>query len=230
MRAVRFGSYSIADDLRRHARLVPLEVDLAIALLVTRRAEARGDATVVVAADLLHLVLEEALLGLALRDLAEVLRGHATAARRGWLVKTNRHGLDALEELDVVAGLQRDERLLPRRTLTGEPTNALHLAAHDERADFGDGDLEQLLDRAADLDLVRVASDLEHDLLRVRLALGGATCAPPVSRRRALFSVRSGRLMTVCALRIGLLLPLSASVTCFAAACVRTSVSWRRMS
>src|SRR5688572_22236762 len=80
--------------------------------------------------------------------------------------------LDALEELDVVAGLQRDERLLPRRTLTRETADTLDLAAHDERADLGDVDLEQLLDSAADVDLVRVASDLEHDLLRVRLALG----------------------------------------------------------
>src|SRR5215210_2720054 len=80
--------------------------------------------------------------------------------------------LHALEELDVVAGLERDERLLPRRTLTRESANALHLAAHDERADLGDADLEQLLDRAADVDLVRVASDLEHDLLRVRFAFG----------------------------------------------------------
>ena len=112
--------------------------------------------------------------GVVLGDLGEVLRGHATAARRGWLVKANGHGLDSLEELDVVAGLQRDERLLPRRTLTAEPADALDLAAHDERADVGDGDLEQLLDRRADLDLVRIACDLEQNLLRVRLALGAA--------------------------------------------------------
>src|SRR3954463_8911633 len=80
--------------------------------------------------------------------------------------------LDPFEELDVVAGLQRHERLLPARTLTAEATNTLHLAAHHERADFGDGDLEQLLHRAPDVDLVRVASDLEHDLLRVSVAFG----------------------------------------------------------
>src|SRR5439155_26644525 len=81
-----------ADHDRGHARLGALEVDLAIALLVTGRAEARGDATVVVTADLLHVVLGEALLGIALGDLAEVLRGHSTATRRRWLVKTNGHG------------------------------------------------------------------------------------------------------------------------------------------
>src|SRR3954453_15216494 len=75
--------------------------------------------------------------------------------------------LDSLEELDVVAGLQRDERLLPRRPLAGEPPDPLLLAAHDQRADIGHGDPEQRLDGAADLDLVRVASDLEHELLSV---------------------------------------------------------------
>src|SRR4051794_24645263 len=82
--------------------------------------------------------------------------------------------LDSLEELDVVAGLERDERLLPRRPAAGEPAHPLLLAAHHERADPGDGDLEQRLHRAADLDLVRVARDLEHDLLGVGVALGMA--------------------------------------------------------
>src|SRR3954469_12360916 len=66
---------------------------------------------------------------------------------------------DSLEELDVVAGLEGHERLLPGGTLPREPTDALDLAAHDERADIGDRDLEQGLDRGLDLDLVRVASD-----------------------------------------------------------------------
>src|ERR1041384_1450572 len=82
--------------------------------------------------------------------------------------------LDSLEELDVVAGLERHERLLPRRSLAGEPTHPLLLAAHHERADARDGDLEQGLHGALDLDLVRVARDLEHDLLRVGVALGVA--------------------------------------------------------
>src|SRR3990167_8628244 len=73
---------------------------------------------------------------------------------------------DSLEKLDVVAGLEGHERLLPGGTLPREPTHALDLAAHDERADVGHGDLEQVLHRAADLDLVRVASDLKHEIRR----------------------------------------------------------------
>src|SRR5678815_784929 len=77
--------------------------------------------------------------------------------------------LDSLEELDVVAGLERDERLLPRRPAAGEPAHPLLLAAHHEGANRGDGHLEQRLHGAADLDLVGVARDLEHDLLGVCL-------------------------------------------------------------
>src|SRR5690606_21966839 len=82
---------------------------------------------------------------------------------------------------------------LPRRTLTREPTHALDLAAHDDRADVGHGDLEQLLDRAAYLDLVRVARDLEHDLLGVGLALGrsGRGAAGLAKARRLLREERA---------------------------------------
>src|SRR5207249_1904528 len=75
-----------ADHGRGHAGLVALEVDLAIALLVTGRAKARRDPAVVVAAGLVRLVLEQALLGLALGELAEVLRRHAATTRRGGFV------------------------------------------------------------------------------------------------------------------------------------------------
>ena len=48
-------------DLGRHADLVALEVDDAVALLVTAAPEARGDAAVVVAASRVGLVLGELL-------------------------------------------------------------------------------------------------------------------------------------------------------------------------
>src|SRR5262249_17723475 len=82
--------------------------------------------------------------------------------------------LDSLEELDVVAGLERDDRLLPRRTAAGEPAHPLLLASDHQGPDRRHGDLEQVLHRAADLDLVGVARDLEHDLLGVGVALGVA--------------------------------------------------------
>ena len=50
MRAVRFGSYSIADDFGATSALAALEVDDAILLLVTAADVAGGDAAVVVAA------------------------------------------------------------------------------------------------------------------------------------------------------------------------------------
>src|SRR5205823_6031774 len=69
------------EDLRGHAGLGAPEVDRAVALLVPTAAEPRRDAAVVVAAGLRSLVREQALLGLALRDLAEVLGRHAASAR-----------------------------------------------------------------------------------------------------------------------------------------------------
>ena len=79
-RAERFGSYSIAEHRRRDAGLVALEVDDAIALLVAAAAEPRRDAAVVVAAGARGLVREQALLRLALGDVAEVL---ASTSRAG---------------------------------------------------------------------------------------------------------------------------------------------------
>src|SRR5205823_4727953 len=69
---------------------------------------------------------------------------------------------DSLEEGDVVAGLEGHDRLLHAGAAAGEPADALELAAGDDRADLGDGDVEQPRDRGRDLDLVRVLGDLEH--------------------------------------------------------------------
>ena len=72
MRAERFGSYSIAATFAGHAVLRALEVDDAVAALVTAALVARRDAAVVVAAALLRQRLGQRLLGLRLRDLLEV--------------------------------------------------------------------------------------------------------------------------------------------------------------
>src|SRR5579864_3108045 len=78
-------------DLRRHAVLLALEVDDAVAALVTAALVTRRDAAVVVAAALLRHRLEQALLGLGLRDLLERRDRHEAAARRGRLELANWH-------------------------------------------------------------------------------------------------------------------------------------------
>src|SRR5262249_28407280 len=80
---------------------------------------------------------------------------------------------DSLEEGDVVARLERDDRLLDARPLAGEPADALDLAARHDGADVGHGDLEQRRDRVRDLDLVRVLGALERARVRVLGARGG---------------------------------------------------------
>src|SRR5262249_50631938 len=76
-------------DDRRHADLVALEVDDAVAALVAAAAEARGDAPAG-----LRVFLDERLLRgvFLLRDLPEVLRRHAAPAGGGGLVFLDGHG------------------------------------------------------------------------------------------------------------------------------------------
>jgi len=78
-------------DLRRDAVLQPLEVDHAVAALVTPALVARRDPAVVVPAALLGQLLGQALLGLRLRDLLERGDGHEAAARRSGLVAADGH-------------------------------------------------------------------------------------------------------------------------------------------
>src|SRR5262245_21902650 len=70
-----------------------------------------------------------------------------------------------VKELDLVARLQRDDRLLPVAQLRVPAPHALVLPAHDQRVDVDDTHLEQGLDRVLDLDLVRVPMDLEDHLV-----------------------------------------------------------------
>src|SRR4051812_25760409 len=77
--------------------------------------------------------------------------------------------LHSLEELDVLAGGERHDRLLPGRRAAGEATHALLLAANHAGADVDDIHVPQLLDGVANLDLVRVASHLEEELRFDRL-------------------------------------------------------------
>src|SRR5690606_3095259 len=54
----------------------------------------------------------------------------------------------SLEQLDLVALFQSDERLLEVRALAHRHADALDLAAHDQRADVFHGHLELIGDRA----------------------------------------------------------------------------------
>src|SRR3954467_12294746 len=78
-------------DLRRHAVLAALEVDLAVEALGAAAAVARGLAAVGVAPAGLGQALDEALLGLGLRDLREVRIGDEAPARRRGLGLADRH-------------------------------------------------------------------------------------------------------------------------------------------
>src|ERR1700678_3141410 len=71
------------------------------------------------------------------------------------------------EEVDRVTLLQGDDGLLPVLHLAVRTTHATVLAAHDERVDVGDLDLEEGLNGVFDLDLVGLARDLEDDLIRL---------------------------------------------------------------
>src|SRR5262249_48003795 len=69
----------------------------------------------------------------------------------------------SLDQLDLVAGLQRNHRLLPARTAAFELAHALPLPLAGGGAHGGDLDVEDFLHRLADLDLVGVGGDLEGD-------------------------------------------------------------------
>jgi hypothetical protein len=77
--------------LRGHAVLATLEVDDPVAALVAAALVARRDAALVVAASPALHRLEQALLGLGLRDLVEGRDRAEAPARRGWLVLAQRH-------------------------------------------------------------------------------------------------------------------------------------------
>src|SRR5574342_212059 len=68
-------------------------------------------------------------------------------------------------EIDFLAGLQADVRLLPVAAPAGVAAEALHLAADVDHLDAIDLDLEHRLDRSLHLGLRRVGLDLEDHLV-----------------------------------------------------------------
>src|SRR3954451_14739797 len=154
-------------DLRRHAVLAALEVDLAVQPLGAAAAVAGGLAAVRVAPAALLETLDEALLGLGLRDLREVGVGREAPAGAGGLRSADRHGslplepLQALEDRDLVARAHLHDGLLPRPRAPGGQPAALGLGLDRGRAHLHHADVEEVLDRLADLRLVRVRVDAE---------------------------------------------------------------------
>src|SRR5438105_4525860 len=68
-----------------------------------------------------------------------------------------------LDEIDLVAGRQRHDRLLPVRAAAGEPAHPLQLALVGGGADGRDLDVEHPLDGGPDLHLVGVRTHPERD-------------------------------------------------------------------
>src|SRR3954462_1276112 len=158
-------------DAGGHAVLGALEVDPAVQPLGAAAAVAGGLAAVVVAPAGLLEALDEGLLGLGLRDLAEVGVRDEAPAGGGGLGLADRHlallleALQALEDRDGVPRAHLDDGLLPRpRAAGGEPA-ALGLGLDRHRAHVDDLDVEELLDGLADLRLVRLVVHAEGVLV-----------------------------------------------------------------
>src|SRR4051795_5528610 len=77
-------------------------------------------------------------------------------------------GLQALEDRDGLPGGDLDDRLLPAARAARGVAAALRLGRHRGGADVHDVHVEELLDRLADLRLVRVRVDAERVLRRDR--------------------------------------------------------------
>src|SRR3989442_13852198 len=81
--------------------------------------------------------------------------------------------LDALEQLDLVAGGERDDGLLPvRAVLDAVAPHPARLALHDHYVYIRHFDIEPFFDRILDLDLVRFGTYLEHVLVLAAEACG----------------------------------------------------------
>ena len=131
MRAVRFGSYSIAatlagiPTLSRRKSILPVE-PLVSAAPVPRRDVAHAAAAARARAD----AFDQRPLGALLREIGEVRHAHLAPARRRRLVYRAQASSDSLEELDRLALGQPHDRLLPLRPLPDELADAPRLARH----------------------------------------------------------------------------------------------------
>src|SRR5215472_11681422 len=88
-----------------------------------------------------------------------VVRRRAAEVGLYFLMPMSDHA--SLEQVDLVAFLQGDDRLLVVGALADAPAHPLHLAADDEGPDRLDVDVEERLDRAGHVVLRRVPVDQE---------------------------------------------------------------------
>src|ERR1700733_13598472 len=158
-------------DAGGDADLVTAPVDDAVALLVTAASKTARDAAVVIAPAGAGLVLEEAARRRdALGELLEIrdrIKATGRARRLEGLDSHDSVSAFRAEEVDRVTLLEGHDGLLPVLHLAVRTPHAPVLAAHDERVDLSDLDLEEGLDGVPNLNLVRAEQNLEHDLVRL---------------------------------------------------------------
>src|SRR5437867_3193604 len=150
---------------RRNAELFAPEVDVAQHPLVPAASMTHGDAPIRVAAVRPPLGGEEALLRRRLGDVVADDIRQIPPGRGRWLQGPDGHGSGALHELDLVAGREPHDGLLPARTPALVPAHPLELPLVRGGADVAHLHVEDALDGHADLDLVGVGLHLErHDV------------------------------------------------------------------
>src|ERR1700733_328145 len=142
-----------------------------VALLVPAASKTARDAAVVIAPAGAGLVLEEAARRRdALGELLEIrdrIKATGRARRLEGLDSHDSVSAFRAEEVDRVTLLEGHDGLLPVLHLAVRTPHAPVLAAHDERVDLSDLDLEEGLDGVPNLNLVRAEQNLEHDLVRL---------------------------------------------------------------
>ena len=147
-------------DLRRHAVLVALEVDDAVAPLVAAALVARGDAPVAVAAAVLLERRQQRTLRLAARDVLERVDRHEAAAGRGRLESLDAHYLPSKNSI-LSPGASCTTAFFQAGGAPAAEAAALGLGGHVRGGDVDDRHVEELLDRLRDHGLVRVRVHLE---------------------------------------------------------------------
>src|SRR5438132_3213362 len=169
MRAVRFGSYSIAatraaianlsrrKSTRRYCRLCPPLIYRLVMWPLLLRPPVRLSGS---SSDFSGSVFVTSVK-------SETERNRVA----GVIGRNCRMPISALEYLDGVALFEGDDRFLPGRPAAGVPPVRAPLGAHDHRADVGDRHLEQRLDGRFDLRLARVGVNAESIFLP--RAIGG---------------------------------------------------------